>query len=273
MLDEKGPQVLEYNVRFGDPETEAALQLIDSSAGGAGLAELVLACAERRLDSVIAKTRQAAAVSVVLASGGYPGKYSVGVPIKIGALPEGVTVYHAGTRINESGQLVTAGGRVLVVTASAPDLKAAIQLAYKGTESIEFDGMILRRDIGHRALNSAVAKAGGLTYAGAGVDVDAGNALVEAIKPAAKSTRRAGCDASLGGFGGVFDLKACGFQDPVLVSGTDGVGTKLRVALDAGKHDTVGESGIVELARTCGSIADTRGALYVRHRLGRNVCK
>ena len=56
-----------------------------------------------------------------------------------------------GTRINESGQLVTAGGRVLVVTASAPDLKAAIQLAYKGTESIEFDGMILRRDIGHRA--------------------------------------------------------------------------------------------------------------------------
>jgi phosphoribosylamine--glycine ligase/phosphoribosylformylglycinamidine cyclo-ligase len=72
------------------------------------------------------------------------------------------------------------------------------------------------------------------------VDIDAGNALVEAIKPLAKSTRRAGCDASLGGFGGTFDLKAIGMRDPVLVSGTDGVGTKLRVALDMGKHDTVG---------------------------------
>lgn len=72
--------------------------------------------------------------------------------------------------------------------------------------------------------------------------MDAGNALVEAIKPYVRATRRTGADAEIGGFGGVFDLKATGYQDPVLVSGTDGVGTKLRVAMDVGLHDFVGTS-------------------------------
>jgi phosphoribosylformylglycinamidine cyclo-ligase len=80
----------------------------------------------------------------------------------------------------------------------------------------------------------------GLTYAQAGVDIDAGDALVEAIKPLAKATARPGADASLGGFGGLFDLKAAGFKDPLLVAGTDGVGTKLKVAIESGIHDTVG---------------------------------
>ena len=80
----------------------------------------------------------------------------------------------------------------------------------------------------------------GLTYAQAGVDIDAGEALVEAIKPLAKSTARPGADAALGGFGGLFDLKAAGFKDPLLVAGTDGVGTKLKVAIESGIHDTVG---------------------------------
>src|SRR5690348_4872263 len=79
-----------------------------------------------------------------------------------------------------------------------------------------------------------------LTYAEAGVDISAGNALVERIKPLAKSTRRVGADAGLGGFGALFDLKACGYKDPILVSSTDGVGTKLKVAIECGKHDTVG---------------------------------
>lgn len=80
----------------------------------------------------------------------------------------------------------------------------------------------------------------GLTYAQAGVDIDAGNALVERIKPLAKSTRRAGAEASLGGFGALFDLKAAGYADPLLVTTTDGVGTKLKVAIETGIHDTVG---------------------------------
>jgi phosphoribosylformylglycinamidine cyclo-ligase len=80
----------------------------------------------------------------------------------------------------------------------------------------------------------------GLTYRDAGVDIDAGNALVERIKPLVRATRRVGADADIGGFGGLFDLKACGFTDPVLVAANDGVGTKLRVAIEAGGHRTVG---------------------------------
>lgn len=87
----------------------------------------------------------------------------------------------------------------------------------------------------------------GLTYAQAGVDIDAGNALVEAIKPLAKATRRPGADSSLGGFGALFDLKAAGYDDPLIVSTTDGVGTKLKIAIDSGLHDTVG----VDLVAMC----------------------
>src|SRR6201986_1870241 len=87
----------------------------------------------------------------------------------------------------------------------------------------------------------------GLTYAEAGVDIDAGEALVEAIKPLAKATRRPGADAALGGFGALFDLKAAGFNDPPLVSPTDGVGTKRKVAIESGRHDTVG----IDLVAMC----------------------
>src|SRR5690554_6081088 len=81
----------------------------------------------------------------------------------------------------------------------------------------------------------------GLSYKQAGVDIDAGNALVEAIKPAVRSTRRPGADGEIGGFGGLFDLKAAGFSDPVLVAANDGVGTKLKIAIDAGNHSTIGQ--------------------------------
>jgi len=87
----------------------------------------------------------------------------------------------------------------------------------------------------------------GLTYAQAGVDIDAGNALVEAIKPLAKATRRPGAEAGLGGFGALFDLKAAGYNDPLLVSTTDGVGTKLKIAIETGLHDTVG----IDLVAMC----------------------
>ena len=87
----------------------------------------------------------------------------------------------------------------------------------------------------------------GLTYAQAGVDIDAGNALVEAIKPLARATARPGADAGLGGFGALFDLKAAGFLDPLLVTTTDGVGTKLRIAIETGLHDQVG----VDLVAMC----------------------
>ena len=87
----------------------------------------------------------------------------------------------------------------------------------------------------------------GLTYAESGVDIDAGEALVEAIKPLAKSTRRPGAEASLGGFGALFDLKAAGFTDPLIVATTDGVGTKLKIAIETGRHDQVG----IDLVAMC----------------------
>ena len=80
----------------------------------------------------------------------------------------------------------------------------------------------------------------GLTYAKAGVDIDAGNRLVDMIKPLVRATARRGADAEIGGFGGLFDLKAAGFKDPVLVATTDGVGTKVKLAIETGHHDTIG---------------------------------
>jgi phosphoribosylformylglycinamidine cyclo-ligase len=87
----------------------------------------------------------------------------------------------------------------------------------------------------------------GLTYADAGVDIDAGNALVDAIKPLVRATRRPGADAEIGGFGGLFDLKAAGFKDPILVAANDGVGTKLKIAIDSNSHETIG----IDLVAMC----------------------
>ncbi|MGV3652162.1 MAG: phosphoribosylformylglycinamidine cyclo-ligase [Devosia sp.] len=96
----------------------------------------------------------------------------------------------------------------------------------------------------------------GLSYKRAGVDIDAGNALVEAIKPAVRSTRRPGADAEIGGFGGLFDLKAAGFVDPVLVAANDGVGTKLKIAIDTGNHKTIG----IDLVAMCVNDIIVQGA-------------
>ncbi len=96
----------------------------------------------------------------------------------------------------------------------------------------------------------------GLTYAEAGVDIDAGNLMVEKIKPLVRATRRPGADGEIGGFGGLFDLKAAGFTDPVLVAANDGVGTKLKIAIDAGKHDTIG----IDLVAMCVNDLVVQGA-------------
>jgi phosphoribosylformylglycinamidine cyclo-ligase len=96
----------------------------------------------------------------------------------------------------------------------------------------------------------------GLTYAQAGVDIDAGNSMVEKIKPLVRSTRRRGADAEIGGFGGLFDLKAAGFTDPILVAANDGVGTKVKIAIDSGIHDTVG----IDLVAMCVNDLVVQGA-------------
>ena len=168
-----------------------------------------------------------------------------------------MVVFHAGTKKN-GDDIMTSGGRVLAITAYAPKLPDAVRAAYASANTISFEGKTYRRDIAHRYVHSLLlyvlaekviralsassdAQTLGLTYAQSGVSVDTGNKLVEIIKPYVRSTRRPGADAEIGGFGGIFDLKATGYTDPVLVSGTDGVGTKLRVAMDVGVHHLVGQ--------------------------------
>jgi len=446
MLTATGPSILEFNCRFGDPETQVVLPLLKSD-----LYEVMLACAEGRLDPAMVEWYADAAATVVCAAPGYPSSYPKGLPItglEEAGKATGATVYHAGTKMTEEG-LVTSGGRVLAVTGRGRHFKQALQRAYAAVDKINFEGMHRRLDIGHRALNApvklgvlgstrgsdlqpildaiqaktlnaevaivisnkadayilerarnhglkavhisgkgkkraefdaeataalqdvgvqlvlcigymrilspqfcktwedrclnvhpsllpdfaggmdldvhrAVLEAGkeksgctvhwvteevdgggivvqescpvepgetpeslkakvqalegqaflkaiemfrkgevgpeakGLSYKDAGVDIDAGNELIERIKPACKSTRRPGCDADLGGFGGLFDLAGAGYDaaNTILVGATDGVGTKLRIAQTTGKHDGVG----VDLVAMCVNDLIVQGA-------------
>ncbi|EGF76836.1 hypothetical protein BATDEDRAFT_17938 [Batrachochytrium dendrobatidis JAM81] len=238
MLTPTGPKVVEFNCRFGDPETEVVLPLLDDHCD---LFEIMMACTQGRLDSVPVSFKRQFAVTVVGASKGYPGSYEKGKKIDLPAsLDKNVMIFHAGTLVSNN-QLVSSGGRVLAVTAVTDSLSSALESAYKVISQIKLDGMEYRTDIGHRALALLQSRTRtGATYADAGVSIDAGNLLVEKIKPFVKATRRPGADADLGGFGGIFDLKAAGYRDPVLVSGTDGVGTKLKIAQAVRKHDTIG---------------------------------
>ncbi|QGM95701.1 phosphoribosylformylglycinamidine cyclo-ligase [Methylocystis rosea] len=108
----------------------------------------------------------------------------------------------------------------------------------------------------HDAKDEMQQRNSGLTYAGAGVDIDAGNRFVDMIRPAVRSTRRSGADGEIGGFGGVFDLKAAGFSDPVLVAANDGVGTKVKIAIESGLHETIG----IDLVAMCVNDLIVQGA-------------
>jgi len=149
MITADGPKVIEFNARFGDPETQVVLPLLKSD-----LTVVMEACVERKLDTVAVEWEDQAAVCVVLAAGGYPGSYAKGAVIE--GLPAaneaGATVFHAGTGVNADGHIVTNGGRVLGVTATAADLKAAVEKVYQAVQCIHFDGMQYRKDIAHRAL-------------------------------------------------------------------------------------------------------------------------
>ena len=147
MLTPDGPKVIEYNCRFGDPETQVVLPLLKTD-----LLTVMRAVESKTLGDLTVEWKDGAAACVILASGGYPGHYEKGKTITLpDALPENVTVYHAGDRL-EDGKLVTSGGRVLGVTAAAPTLRQALADAYAAAESIHFDGKYLRHDIGRRAL-------------------------------------------------------------------------------------------------------------------------
>lgn len=155
MLTAGGPKVLEFNCRFGDPEAQVILPLL---AGD--LLAIIEASLAGQLATLDIRWRDEAAATVVLASGGYPGPYETGQVIgglaEVAALP-GVTVFHAGTRLTNSGDIVTAGGRVLNVTGQGATLREALARAYQGVEQIRFDQMHYRTDIGAKAAGEVPA--------------------------------------------------------------------------------------------------------------------
>ncbi|PHH90519.1 hypothetical protein CDD83_3444 [Cordyceps sp. RAO-2017] len=237
MITSTGPKVLEYNVRFGDPETQTVLPLLSADTD---LADIMLACAEGYLDNCRLTVEDKFSATVVLAAAGYPGSYPKGTPMAVRAPPSGSTIFHAGTKL-EGDQLTTSGGRVIAITSTADSLRAAVDSCYAALSSkvIDFEGMFYRKDIAHRAFRELAPEA--MTYAQAGVDIRAGNEFVDKIKKAVASTRRPGADAEIGGFGGELDLSQCGYPGaPVLVGAIDGVGTKLMIAQSVRRHDTVG---------------------------------
>ncbi|MFQ6111815.1 MAG: phosphoribosylamine--glycine ligase [Nitrospinota bacterium] len=149
MISEGKPLVLEFNARFGDPETQPQLALMEGD-----LLPILLATGEGRLDELRLSFKPGASVCVVMAAEGYPGSYKKGAPIsglEEAEAVEGVLVFHAGTALR-GGKVVTSGGRILGVTASGDDIREAIERAYRAVGKIHWEGAYFRRDIGHRAL-------------------------------------------------------------------------------------------------------------------------
>lgn len=153
MMTARGPQVLEFNARFGDPETQAILMRLETD-----LLEVLEACVEGRLAEVELQWRPGASACVIASSGGYPGSFQTGFEIQgleEAARVPGVQVFHAGTSLVGgllTSSVRTSGGRVLGVTAAADTLPEALDLVYSAMDKISFEGMYFRRDIGHRAL-------------------------------------------------------------------------------------------------------------------------
>lgn len=147
IITNNGPKVIEFNARFGDPETQSYMRLLETD-----LLEIILACVEGTLDQINIGWSKESACCVVLASGGYPGEYQTGFPITgLDNLDKEVIVFPAGVKEVE-GQMVTAGGRVLGVTATDPDLKTALNKAYSAINNINFNGKHYRTDIGQKSL-------------------------------------------------------------------------------------------------------------------------
>lgn len=152
MITKSGPKTLEYNVRFGDPETQTLLPLMSADCD---LAEIMLACTEHWLDAIDIKIEPKSSATVVAAAGGYPGPYVRGDEITLELPPNDTIIFHAGTTLTD-GILKTSGGRVIAATSTAPTLEEAVKQAYTGISSIRFKNMYYRKDIGHRYISARI---------------------------------------------------------------------------------------------------------------------
>jgi phosphoribosylamine--glycine ligase/phosphoribosylaminoimidazole synthetase len=237
MLTADGPKLIEYNCRFGDPETQAVLPLLETD-----LASLAMACTRHDVTSVPLTVRSGAACTVVAAAPGYPSDPHLGATITLDGFsttewsnrsehePDAI-LFPAGTRDGR-----TAGGRVLAVTGLGADLAAARAVAYRGMDGVSFPNMQVRRDIGWRAPGALLT-----SYASTGVDIDEGNRAVARMKGAVERTLGPDVLRGVGSFGGVLSARRIlELDDPVLVASTDGVGTKVELAARLGRVRGVG---------------------------------
>ncbi|MEM8745557.1 MAG: phosphoribosylamine--glycine ligase [Actinomycetota bacterium] len=236
MITPAGPRLIEYNVRFGDPEAQTVLPLLETD-----LAQLALAATEGRLSEIPVEVSDRSAVTVVAAAPGYPAAPEAGgvVADRIGheEPPDAVALrFDAGV----DPKMRVIGGRVLACVGLGDDLAEARRIAYRRMDQVSFPGMQVRRDIGWRAPGAAFE-----SYAQAGVDIDEGTRAVEQMKQAVESTHDLASGRAVlqgvGSFGGVFSGVAVKeLDDPVLVASTDGVGTKVELAARLGRVRGVG---------------------------------
>ncbi|EYC36977.1 hypothetical protein Y032_0838g2606 [Ancylostoma ceylanicum] len=221
MVTGDGPKLLEYNCRFGDPETEIIMRLLKSD-----LYSICMACTNGTLYEQKIEWDDRQACGIVLASKNYPYSGDKGTPIEIPDDTEDTVIFHAGTKRLPDGKVVTNGGRILCVTSLASTAAEARARAIRACEEVKFEGKFFRRDIG--VVRNGAAKT--LTYGDSGVNIDEGNAFVEDIKGLVKSTLKKGT-GQIGGFGAVVDLSAAGYPGgSEIVIGIDGVGTKIEIA-------------------------------------------
>lgn len=240
MLTADGPRLVEYNCRFGDPEAQAVLAVLDTD-----LAALALACTTGDSGPAPIRARAGVACTVVAAAAGYPGTPVTGAPITLDGSPlildgsmelgPDVVLHPAGMTLGPQPSTVS-GGRILSVTAVGDDLDEARRRAYAAMDRIRFDGMQVRPDIGWRARAAAIG-----SYASTGVDIDEGSRAVTKMRDAVEATHGPAVLRGVGSFGGAFSASAfAGLNDPVLVGSTDGVGTKVELAARAGRYAGVG---------------------------------
>lgn len=228
MWTANGPRLLEWNCRFGDPEAQVLLSLLDTD-----LMDVVEACLAGSLETVRIRLRAGSAVGVVVASAGYPGELvstSSRAVVTLGAPQGGAHVFHGATEMVD-GVLVANGGRVATVVGTGADLAEARDRAYQVASGIRLSGSHYRRDIAWRAPGLATA-----TYKSAGVDIEEGNRAVSLLKSTVGSTTNDRVLRGVGSFGGAMDVSFLKeFDHPVLVASTDGVGTKVELAARLGR--------------------------------------
>ncbi|XP_061483737.1 trifunctional purine biosynthetic protein adenosine-3-like isoform X2 [Rhineura floridana] len=237
MLTKDGVKVLSFDCCFGDLQCQVVFRLLKND-----LYEVIQAAIDGRLcNSMLAWSENCAAVSVVMASEGYPNCYNKGKEITglLQAKELSLEVFHGAT-IKKDDKVLVNGGRVLTVTAIKQDLMSALEDAYKGLAAIYFQGATYRKDVGYRAMRF-LGQSVSPSYEVRIADPIACSVLVCPSKLVAASGSKLGSRGHQGGIPAFFDLRASGYNEPILVSKTKSIGTKMKIAQLCNKHDTIGQ--------------------------------